>query len=231
MENYGVVDDPRVTVVFDDARHFILTTKESFDIITSDPIHPWMKGAATLYTKEYFELCKRHLSPGGLLTQWVPLYESNDEVVKSELATLFAVFPDATVWGNDAAGQGYDTVVLGQVEPLKINVDEVVARVNRDDHQYVARSLRDVGFTSALDLLGTYAGSASDLAGWLKDAQINHDRNLRLQYLAGMGLNLYREADIYKKILSHRTFPEGIFVASDRTQAELRRRLPASRAH
>jgi len=230
MENYGVVDDPRVTVVFDDARHFILTTKESFDIITSDPIHPWMKGAATLYTKEYFELCKRHLNPGGLLTQWVPLYESNDDVVKSELATLFAVFPEATVWGNDAAGQGYDTVVLGQVEPLKINVDEVIARLNRDDHQFAARSLRDVGFTSALDLLGTYAGAANDLAAWLKNAQINHDRNLRLQYLAGMGLNLYREADIYKKILSHRTFPEGIFVASDRTQAELRRRLAASRA-
>jgi spermidine synthase len=231
QENYGVVDDPRVTVVFDDARHYILTTKESFDVITSDPIHPWMKGAATLYTQEYFELCKRHLNPGGLLTQWVPLYESNPDAVKSELATLFAVFPQATVWGNDSSGQGYDTVVLGQVEPLKIEVDEIIARVNRDDHQYVARSLRDVGFTSVLDLLGTYAGGANDLAPWLKDAQINHDRNLRLQYLAGMGLNAYREASIYKDILSHRTFPEGIFVASDRTQAELKRRLSATRAN
>src|SRR5258708_25446491 len=44
MENYGVVDDPRVQVVYDDARHFILTTRETFDIITSDPIHPWVKG-------------------------------------------------------------------------------------------------------------------------------------------------------------------------------------------
>jgi len=231
QENYGVVDDKRVTVVFDDARHFILTTKETFDIITSDPIHPWMKGAATLYTKEYFELCKRHLNPGGLLTQWVPLYESNPEAVKSELATLFAVFPEATVWGNDAAGQGYDTVVLGHVEPLQINVDEIIARVNRDDHQYVASSLRGVGFPSVLDLLGTYAGNASDLAPWLKDAQINRDRNLRLQYLAGMGLNSYREASIYKDILAHRTYPQGVFVASDHTQAELRRRLSAARAN
>ena len=53
------------------------TTTEKFDIITSDPIHPWVKGSATLYSKEYFELVKRHLNPGGIVTQWVPLYESD----------------------------------------------------------------------------------------------------------------------------------------------------------
>ena len=99
-ENHDVLRDPRVTVVFDDARHRILTTNETFDIITSDPIHPWVKGAATLYTKEYFELVKRHLNPGGVVTQWVPLYESTPEVVKSEIATFFEVFPNGTIWGN-----------------------------------------------------------------------------------------------------------------------------------
>ena len=92
-ENYNVLHDPRVQVVYDDARHYILTTQEKFDVITSDPIHPWVKGSATLYTKEYFELCKRHLNPGGLVTQWVPLYESSADVVKSEMATFFAAFP------------------------------------------------------------------------------------------------------------------------------------------
>ena len=72
-ENYNVLDDPRVEVVYDDARHYILTTNEKFDIITSDPIHPWVKGSATLYSKEYFEMCRRHLNPGGVITQWVPL--------------------------------------------------------------------------------------------------------------------------------------------------------------
>ena len=100
-ENYNVVKDPRVEIVYDDARRFILTSKEKFDIITSDPIHPWVKGAATLYTREYFELVKRHLKPGGVVTQWVPLYESTIEVVKSEMATFFAVFPDGIVWIND----------------------------------------------------------------------------------------------------------------------------------
>ena len=73
------------------------------------------QGAATLYTREYFELCKRRLNDGGVITQWVPLYESSVAAVKSELATFFAVFPEGTVWSNDVEGRGYDVVLLGQV--------------------------------------------------------------------------------------------------------------------
>ena len=122
-----MLNDPRVEVVYDDARHYILTTQEKFDIITSDPIHPWVKGSATLYTKEYFELCKRHLNPGGVITQWVPLYESNLNAVKSEIATFFEVFPDGTIWSNDISGEGYDIVLLGQAEPAQIDVDAAAA--------------------------------------------------------------------------------------------------------
>jgi len=55
-ENYDVLSDPRVEIVHDDARHYLLTTREKFDVITSDPIHPWVKGAASLYTQEYLGL-------------------------------------------------------------------------------------------------------------------------------------------------------------------------------
>ena len=63
-ENYDVLHNPRTQIVYDDARHFILATHEKFDVITSDPIHPWVKGSAALYTKEYFQLVRDHLNPG-----------------------------------------------------------------------------------------------------------------------------------------------------------------------
>ena len=63
---------------------------------------------------------------------------------------------------------------------------------------------------------------------WLKGAQINQDRNLRLQYLAGMGLNLYQGRVIYDEILRYRQFPEGLFVASDARLQALRSRLQPS---
>ncbi|HXJ39638.1 MAG TPA: fused MFS/spermidine synthase, partial [Bryobacteraceae bacterium] len=78
-ENYHVYKDPRTQIRYDDARHFVLTGTEKYDIVTSDPIHPWVKGMASLYTTEYFEMCKRRLNPGGFVTQWVPLYETSVE--------------------------------------------------------------------------------------------------------------------------------------------------------
>ena len=228
-ENYDVVHDRRVEVVYDDARHFVLTTREKFDIITSDPIHPWVKGAATLYTKEYFETVKRHLNPGGLVAQWVPLYESNPAAVKSELATFFEVFPSGTVWGNEVAGGGYDVVLLGQAGPLQIDLARMQRRLNQENYQRVSRSLRDAGFRSAYSLLATYAGQASDLRPWLERAELNGDRNLRLQYLAGMGLNLFQSGTIYDEILSYRRFPEGLFVGTNEWVKALRLALAPPR--
>ena len=222
-ENYDVLLNPRVRIVYDDARHYILTTRKKFDVITSDPIHPWVKGAASLYTKEYFEMCKRHLSPGGMVTQWVPLYETTLEAVKSEIATFFEVFPEGTVWSNENAGAGYDLVLLGQSEPLEVDVETLQQRLRRPDHREVAQSLRDVGIRSAFGLAATYVGRASELKPWLSHAQINGDRDLRLQYLAGLGLNLNQSETIYVQLKSYRRFPEDIFVGSNIWNESLRR--------
>ena len=164
--NHHVIDDPRTKVVYDDARHYVLTADQKFDIITSDPIHPWVKGMASLYTTEYFELCKKHLNPGGIVTQWVPLYESSFETVQSELATFFEAFPHGTIWGNlNTDGTGYDVVLMGQVDALPINVDALQTKLADPKYAAVRKSLSDVGFPSVLNLLSTYAANASDLRG------------------------------------------------------------------
>jgi spermidine synthase len=214
-ENHGVIRDPRVKIIYDDARHYVLTTHEKFDVITSDPIHPWVKGAAALYTREYFELCKKRLNPGGVVTQWVPLYDSTPEVVKSELATFFDAFPDGTIWGNDIEGEGYDTVLLGQVVRTTIDVSDIQRRLLSAENGFAAVALEEVGFASAVNLLGTYAGRGPDLRPWLANAQINHDSDLRLQYLAGMGLREQRGGSIYADILVYRRYPDDLFVAGD----------------
>jgi spermidine synthase len=213
-QNYNVLNDPRTEIHYDDARHFVLTTKEKFDVITSDPIHPWVKGTSTLYSKEYYELCKRHLKPGGVVTQWVPLYESDFETIRSEFATFFEVFPHATVWNSDSTNQGYDVVLVGQAEPGSVNVPEMDQRLRRPEYQKVVASLAEVGLGSALDLLATYAGREDELRPWLKGAQINRDMNMRLQYLAGWGLNYNQPAAIYRKIVEYRRFPSDYFVGS-----------------
>jgi len=86
----------------------------------------------------------------------------------------------------------------------------------------VAQSLKEVGFKSLFGLLATYAGRGPDLAPWLKRAEINRDRNLRLQYLAGLRLNLDQGGLIYDDLLVYRRFPDELFVGSDQRLGMLR---------
>jgi spermidine synthase len=248
-ENYHVVDgidreNPRavngkqVEVVYDDGRHFLRTTSEKFDIITSDPIDPWVKGCAALNTVEYYRMCRDHLKPGGIMCHWNPLYASNLDATKSIVASFFQVFPDAFVWSNEREGEGYDTVLFGQVEPTVIDVDLLQRRLDQPDHEPIKQSLREVGFgevkqtrtgevvvlQEGTDLLATFCGQGPSLNEWTRGAQINTDRNLRLQYLAGLGLNSEIGERILSSLLAHYRFPEQTFVGSpeaihDLTQA------------
>ena len=209
-QNYDVFHDRRTRMVYDDARHYIFTTRDKFDVITTDPIHPWVKGTSVLYSEEYYELCKQHLNPGGVVAQWLPIYDSDPETVRTELATFFSVFPNATVWSNHFREDGYDLVLIGQAEPTRVNVDEMQQRLNAPAYAGVAESIGEVGFLSAVDFLATYTGRASDLRPWLRQAQVNQDLNMRLQYIAGLGVNSMSFQSTYQDILSFRRFPDGL---------------------
>ena len=186
--NYDVVRNPKVHVQIDDARHFLLTSDRKFDAITSDPFDPWVKGAATLYTKEFFQVIKDHLNPGGVVTVFVQLYESGTQAVKSEIATFLEVFPNGMVFGNTHQGGGYDVVLLGQNGDAKIDVDLIEQRLARPEVRGRSRSRsRRSGSTTASTCCRRLPAQGPQLQPWLADAQVNRDRNLRLQYLAGLG--------------------------------------------
>ncbi len=237
-ENYHVVDGiqhqnprfvngKRITVIYDDGRHYLRTLPAGvqFDVITSDPVDPWVRGSAALNTVEFYEMCKSHLKPGGVMSLWVPMYESNLDSAKSMIGTFFRVFENGMIFSNDQHLEGYDGVLLGRKGPAKIGVDALQQLLDRGDYQPVKQSLIEVGFGSssddllrrgiAVDLLSTYAGRASDLQGWMQNAQINRDRDLRLQYLAGMYFNSYLSTRILQSILTHYRFPSDAFVGSD----------------
>jgi spermidine synthase len=242
-ENPHTVNGKQVEVIYDDGRHFLRTTREKFDIITSDPIDPWVKGCAALNTVEYYQMCRDHLNPGGSVCQWTPLYETNLDAAKSVIATFFAVFPHGIVWSNEREGYGYQAVLFSQVEPTVIDVDAFQRRLDRPDHPLVKQSLRDVGFgeikevrtgdvmvlEEGLDLLATYFGQAVLLNDWSRGAQINTDRNLRLQYIAGMGLNANMGEQIVSSILAHYRFPDQTFVGSPESVDTLKQALDRER--
>lgn len=201
-ENFAVVDNPIVDIRIDDGRHYLATTDATFDAITSDPLDPWVKGAAALYTREFWQLARSRLNPGGVVTVFVQLYETTEDAVKSEIASFFEVFPNGIVFANTVQGMGYDVVLLGRSGDAPIDVEAIQRRLASIEYEPVRRSLAEVGFRSATDLLGTYVGSAPDLAAWLKNARRNTDRNFRLQYLAAEGFNVYEADAIFRGMIA-----------------------------
>jgi spermidine synthase len=222
-QNFFVRDDPRTEILFDDARHFIATTDEKFDVITSDPIHPWVSGSAALYSTEYYELVKQRLNPGGIVAQWLPLYETSEEAVKSSLATFMEAFPNGTVWNSDIFGDGYDVVMIGSLEPVQIDLQAIQGQI--DENPALRQSLASIDLGSAYEILSSYAGSGRDLQPWLTDAQINRDRSLRLQYLAGLALDEYNSVEIFQAMSQYREYPEGLFVVPPAMEARLREQI------
>jgi spermidine synthase len=224
--NFGVVGNAKVELRIDDGRHLLATTTERFDAITADPLDPWVKGAAALYTREFWQLCKARLAPGGVVTVFVQLYESTEDSVRSALATFLDVFPNGALFANTVEGVGYDAVLVGRNSDEPIDLSRLQARLESSAYAPVASSMRAVGFDSALDLMSTYAADAESLAPWLEGAARNTDRNLRLQYLAGEGLNVLAAVEIFSALVgTGPSFPARLFTGTPAQLEELEQRL------
>jgi spermidine synthase len=228
-ENQGVIGNPKVKVHLDDARHFLLTTDEKFDAITADPFDTWVKGSATLNTLEFYQQMRKHLNPGGVVTAWIAFYETDEASFKSELATFMKVFPNTMVFGNTAAGSGYDGVLVGSVEPLKVDLTAMEAKLHSPAFAPVLQSLTEVNYGSVLALFGTFAAHSSQLINYVADAQLNRDRNLRLQYLAGMAVNHYDQSRIYGDLQTNGGWLDGVFTGDAATLEALKSAITARR--
>ncbi|HKU42156.1 MAG TPA: fused MFS/spermidine synthase [Polyangiales bacterium] len=222
-ENYSVLDDPRVEVVFDDARHFLATTEERFDIITSDPIHPWVRGNSVLFSREYYEIVKTRLRPHGIATQWVPLYDTSERAIQTQMRTFYAAFPDGSVWNSSANNRGYDVVLLGQSQREPLDLPSIQRRL--ETVPAIADSLREVGVYNMFDLFATYGASLGDMRKWFASAQENRDFSLKLEYISGMSLGQQNADAIYANMTADRSVPPAMFAGPEEFVRNLRARI------
>jgi spermidine synthase len=110
--NGGILTDPRARIVIGDGRHRLLVDDARYDLITSDPIHPWTRGSSDLYALEHFERMAGRLAPGGIASQWLPLYQLSDADVRTVVATWVAAFPQPAAWLS-----AYDLALVGWTDP------------------------------------------------------------------------------------------------------------------
>ena len=152
--NSGAFADPRGAILIDDAKSFFSTRNRSYDLIISEPSNPWVSGVSGLFTREFYRRIRKHLNPGGLLVQWIQLYEMDASLVATVLGALGAEFPHYAVF----APSDYDLLIMAADAPLPLQPQ---ARVF--EHPGVAKELWTVHVLSAGDLDARYLGSRATL--------------------------------------------------------------------
>jgi len=168
------------------ARHYIMTTKETYDIIASDPLDVWVKGTASIYTEDYFRRGEGAFESRRIFHFVCAALPDRPDHHQKRVGGRFSGCPNGTGVGqHQLEGQGYDLVLMGQNSPLKVDISAVQARLDQPDFAPVRVSLDQIGFESAAIFYASFAAQQSDLAGWLKGAQINTDRNFAADVLAG----------------------------------------------
>ena len=123
--NHDVLANPKVHLSYGDAREYLLTTKNTYDLIFSEPSNPYRAGISGFFTVDFYRSISNRLSDQGVFLQWVQLYEVDGEVVRTALATMGAVFPNVSVWET----QPGDSLLVATKEPLVIDADALRARL------------------------------------------------------------------------------------------------------
>ncbi len=113
--NRNVVADPRLKFIAGDGRHYLRRSPKTYDLISCDPTHP-VFGSSSLYTREYFQLCREHLNPGGVVSQYLPLHKLRTEEFVGLLGTFHDVFPHSALWLGH-----YHAVLVGSLDPLPVD--------------------------------------------------------------------------------------------------------------
>lgn len=95
---FNPLEDPRLSVYINDARSALALSSRKYDMIVSQPSHPWSAGASHLYTAEYMSLVSDHLNDGGVFLQWINSQFVDEKLLKSLCATILDVYPYVRVY-------------------------------------------------------------------------------------------------------------------------------------
>lgn len=168
--------DARLRLIIDDARAYLRVNPARYNIIVSEPSHPWVPGVANLFTKEFFELGRSRLTDDGLFVQWLQIYQLSNDGLRSVLATYKSVFPHVLVFRVGGASRGKDLLLVGSLSPLSL------AKVGeRLTDPQIAAELSRIKIKGAEDVESWYVCDETQLSVALGPAVINTDDNMHIE--------------------------------------------------
>jgi spermidine synthase len=194
-ENNDVLRDAKVRVVIDDGRNYLAGSRQRWPVIISDSTHPKFGDSWVLYTREFYQSVRAHLTGDGVFVEWVPLHDLTSAEFKITARTFQSVFPHTSLWiihGPGANGRGVAySLLVATPGPLCINVAQLQGRL---DAPSVRRDLEPFGLHNAAGCLDSFVCGEAALRKWAGDGPVNTDDLPYTQYdtayAAGANLEL-----------------------------------------
>jgi hypothetical protein len=149
--------DPRVRLHLEDARYFLQSTSDRFDLITGEPPPPLTPGTVSLYTREYFRLVRDRLAEGGMATYWLPVARRGEYDVKAIVAAFCDAFDDCSLWN----GTVFDWMLVGSRHATGPAAETRFTNAWHDPR--VWPRLREIGFDAPEQIGATFLGDAEYL--------------------------------------------------------------------
>ncbi len=191
--NLGVVDKPITRVIVEDATHYLRFTPNRYDVITSDPIHPFVAGAGDLYSTDNYQVARSKLESGGVFCQWVPLYQLDDPDINAILRTFDEVWDNASVWVT-----GKDFILCGARGGYANDFETFRARAGSAPYLEILRLL---GFWTPEEVFSAYVGRLASLRQQFEGAAINTVERPYLEFSAPRAIFLATDARNLARIL------------------------------
>ena len=172
--NHNALDNPKLHLRFGDAREAMLTTRETYDLIASEPSNPYRAGVSSLYTEEFYQAAARRLRPSGMFVQWVQAYEVDGETISVIYATMASVFNSVDTWRSECG----DLFFVGAQETIAYDVRRMRERLGEEPYRSASMlAWRMMDLEGVFSRFVAHAGLAQ--AVLRKGVEVNtDDRNL-----------------------------------------------------
>lgn len=187
--NSGVLKRKNVECHLEDGRNYLLRTTRKYDVLSFEPPPPSDAGIVNLYSKEFYQLCKQHLNPGGVLCQWMPMhgeYGASAQIWKMMVNTPADVFPySALLLPNSMEG-----ILVASDQPIRLDVADIEERMKNSPE--LKESLDQVGLSDPYDIAATILIGTANLRKFLSGAGLITDDHPTLEFfLPFPGANIY----------------------------------------
>jgi spermidine synthase len=167
--------DPRLRLVENDGRNYLLAAAARFDVICSQPSNPWVSGAAPLFTAEAYRAGARRLTEGGVFCQWLQTYEMSEENLKVLIRTFAREFPHVALFTSSVPGNVF---LLGSAREVRLDR----ARLEATAQGYIGVEMRRARIEAPAAILALFCLRDADLRAFAGDGVLNTDDNAFIEF-------------------------------------------------